>query len=437
MPRQADFYVWSKNHRFVDSSVAALVQGGNVGHAAIKLTVPQSEVNKEYIAKLKAANISVTEIEIPNSEGVKISHYEIFFSYWTNSSHDTILGTELEDKSAERDGRTATLDEKRLERFKYSPDEIQNLKTTQRKNIFSFYRHRKDPENQRKEIFSGVQSIVHLGGKKLDANVTNGINLDKFKTYEEAEAAIKARYEIVNKEYKQLSSDASKVQTHFDTLASRIIKNLPPLNEELSKKWFEHIKSGNWTDDMFPIIKKMEATIAELEQKETRNQEEAQRLQELKDDLQHIRLCWTPGVNPDFVVPFDMDTLNLDMDKMLETMLYIATKKQYEFLQWNCSSTALAILLSGVDTRNLKMNLDPVRLRLPLAVHMLKPNNEKIIIYTPDRVLKRVIELQVALDPNRTQNFLNRFFNWLYHLFADHGKPKLDPTASPFTRKLG
>ena len=299
MPGSVEVQFWTEDKgKVINPSAHAIVFGGNVGHAAVKVTLLASEkpLLDKYNETLTKLGIRVTTLQtrrLDDGKLVKEPYYEIYFSFWPGS----IIVAENEDRLGEWEGRKA-------EKTPLVNPNDQQSYSDRRKSIFSLFVNRllhRNPDHDREKVFSGVRTIVHLN------------------------------------------------QNEIAQMAETILKRIEPQRkDEEFQKLHAIFLSGVWDDRIIPYIEYINKKISDLENKQQRTALEENDLTSLNNVLIKILKNWRPGVSSDYAITFDADACSLNLERILQAMIHIAENKKYQLLGWNCSSTALSIMFSGV-----------------------------------------------------------------------------------------
>lgn len=345
MPGSVEVQFWTEDKgKVINPSAHAIVFGGNVGHAAVKVTLLASEkpLLDKYNETLTKLGIRVTTLQtrrLDDGKLVKEPYYEIYFSFWPGS----IIVAENEDRLGEWEGRKA-------EKTPLVNPNDQQSYSDRRKSIFSLFVNRllhRNPDHDREKVFSGVRTIVHLN------------------------------------------------QNEIAQMAETILKRIEPQRkDEEFQKLHAIFLSGVWDDRIIPYIEYINKKISDLENKQQRTALEENDLTSLNNVLIKILKNWRPGVSSDYAITFDADACSLNLERILQAMIHIAENKKYQLLGWNCSSTALSIMFSGVPAA---LADDEKHQSLYKHKRLLNVMNEKIPTYTPTGAMKLAMELDSAL----------------------------------------
>lgn len=380
MPGTVELLVWSREKKILDPALDAIIWGGNVGHAAVRMIIPQNEVNRADIQSLKQSGIPVTDTtqyyKTADNKRGSVPSYEIYFSFWPGDdtrlsnekkgSSSTSIGSRREllthqkDRTYERAGEKLSETSHGLLQKFFNEDEIRKMYTIQNTGILTFIRDQIS-ENR---VFSGINSIVHLSKEQLDALC------DRLK-----------KNIVIPRD----------VQTALD-------------NREFNE------------ENLAVIINLMLKKADQLTKKSDLTIQEQIKLDEIKKDIDLLNQNIFLGVNPDYNISFRTGgSIGLDPKRIIDGMCDIAREKKYGLCGWNCSSTALYVLLQGFDPDTApSMSREVQNLKKMLDIEKVTPP-----LITPDKAKDIAAKLQTAIyqvqdrendTANRKKSFIKNIY---------------------------
>jgi serine/threonine protein kinase/phosphatidylserine/phosphatidylglycerophosphate/cardiolipin synthase-like enzyme len=382
MPGSVELLVWSgEKSKYIGRSVDALIKGGNVGHAAIKVTIPKNELDEETSLALKNNKIPFTStlqnVSSFNDDGSvastqAIPSYEIYFSFWAdeNAAASLLSGmgksfsTLQEDRKAEREQRKYGITEKTKEHY---GEDIQQAYTKKGQSIVD----RLLQKETNKDVFSGINIISGPISTKI---------------FDHTPELIQSVFAFEKKKPGHIiDTDEQKNEQ----------KNILDLFEEC-KKENEFGKKIQLMSKCIQATKRYLMGLEENLSPEDEDRKEYDKLYStLNADIMEIEKfnksyrkndTEAHGINPDYSILMPTGENGINVNGVIKGMIDMA-QKEYVFTGWNCASTALHVLLEGLPEA-LKIG------SLKKHIKELDINSDNVAIYTPQKVMKLGAKIQ-------------------------------------------
>ena len=370
------FLVWSDEAGKLDPAVRAVFRGGNVGHAAIRVVIPQATIDadKNLLKKLDSFKASlgegvhtvvkdVQENFAINNTITKVPCCEIYFSFWPDDLKPRDFQSPAQDMLAEWSGRASRPLEraKAKEIYNVSDDELDKIVTkTQsqsKRGILDPRRFRKKTES--KTVYSGPKEIFHFSPAIIMTQL---------------EDAVKNTNQLIQAQLNQLETLTPTNNDEIDKLNATLLSN----DNRLAN--IAHLKSAvrredGWSETSLNLLERTVRSYINYLQKEEPDADHL--IQEFKREAEKLASTShrTIGLDADHKTNFGAE--NFELAHIIDAMQKMSEKK-YKFTGWNCSATALFVLMQGLPA--------PLKQDKEIAHYLKKLSGKHPPIFTPQKV---------------------------------------------------
>lgn len=389
IPGIVEFLVWANPYKAkgLDPSAYAAIMGGNVGHTAIKVTVPIEAIetnpdaeqqlsslsallSKEIAAETEKVITKTEKIFSVNGNPVIKPCYEIYFSFWPSEDKSPYsLASYEEDTLREWQGRESPPMIKRKGKRVFGENDEQ-LEKRISSNVTETRRGVLSPANMRKKtrtkpVYSGHKEVLHFDPNLMLHRLEKDIQKNMVN--------LKDRLEHESND----GDTVTMLEVRLLGLESKIIK-LDHFKKEVQK--------NGWNEtNLNQLVEDMEQRVSYYTKINGDNQFQKQ-IDKFKAYSRTIKTGKTIGINPDIATYFQPQAL--DILNILHGMEIMAGNKYGTLgvIGWNCASSALYVLLQGAP--------DAVKHDKEMAALIKKFEKGKTPLYTPKEAGKVADMLQ-------------------------------------------